>query len=123
MEIESERYCLDEPNDAARLAKVFRALSNVHRLRVYGALFSGKVVSCCNRIEPVEDGVAQTDVVKMLGLAQSTISHHLGVLEQAGLVRTERRGAWTCYFADTKLAAEFGALFNGLAGQKCRPGG
>lgn len=105
-----------DPQDTIQLAKVFRALSNVHRLRVYEALFRGTVTTCCDRLEPCEEGMAQTDVVRMTGLAQSTISHHLGILEQVGLVRTERRGAWTCYFADTKLATDLGGYFGGLAG-------
>ncbi len=58
--------------------------------------------------------MAQTDIVKMLGLAQSTISHHLRVLEDAGLVRAERRGACTCYTPDHGRAEEVAAFFEGL---------
>ncbi|MBE3595727.1 MAG: winged helix-turn-helix transcriptional regulator [Hydrogenibacillus sp.] len=37
------------------------------------------------------------DLVAELGLAQSTVSHHLKVLREAGIVVTEARGPWVCY--------------------------
>ena len=105
-----------QTTDLAETAKTLRALSNIHRLRVYEALFSGDVASCCGRIGVFEPYVAQADVVKLLGLAQSTISQHLRVLENAGLVTTERRGQWTCYRANRKRAVWLAEFFAGLAG-------
>lgn len=40
------------------------------------------------------------DLVKMIGLAQSTISHHLKALRDAGLVTGEGNGAAVCYCVD-----------------------
>lgn len=37
------------------------------------------------------------DLVKLVGLAQSTVSHHLKILRDAGLVDTEEKGTWVCY--------------------------
>jgi ArsR family transcriptional regulator len=105
----------DEKADLAEWSKMLKALSNVHRLRVYQTLFSGELVSCCDRIEACEPVVAQADLVKLLGLAQSTISQHLNVLEEAGLVTTERRGPWTCYRANRERAARLGEFFSGIA--------
>jgi DNA-binding transcriptional ArsR family regulator len=105
----------DQKTDLVRLAKMLKALSNVHRLRVYQTLFSGELASCCDRIEACEPVVAQADLVKLLGLAQSTISQHLNVLEEAGLVITERRGPWTCYRASREQATRLGEYFRSLA--------
>lgn len=109
--------------DNANLAKVFAALANPHRLRIYESLFSGGLSTCCDRIEKCESAVAQTDVVRLLGLAQSTISHYLKVLETAGLVTTERRGPWTCYFPNYDQAARIGTFFDELATRGTPPRG
>lgn len=37
------------------------------------------------------------DLVEKLGLAQSTVSHHLGILKDAGIVRTREEGTQTYY--------------------------
>jgi ArsR family transcriptional regulator len=53
-----------------------------------------------------EQGCCVADVVQLTGLSQPTVSHHLKVLEQAGLVRREQRGPWTCYFPRPEAVAE-----------------
>lgn len=78
--------------DVDILAAVFKALSNQQRLRIFMKLatkFPGG--PCC------EDTAESTrrcvgELGADLGLAASTISHHLKELRQAGLVRVERRG-------------------------------
>ena len=51
------------------------------------------------------------DVTAPLGLAQPTVSHHLKVLHDAGLVTREQRGVWAYYRADrASLADLVGAL-------------
>lgn len=40
------------------------------------------------------------DLVEQSGLAQSTVSHHLRILKEAGLVGAEEQGTRTCYFID-----------------------
>lgn len=37
------------------------------------------------------------DLVKEIGLAQSTVSHHLKILRDCGFVETEMKGTWVCY--------------------------
>jgi len=43
------------------------------------------------------DGLCAADLQRHLGLAQPTISHHMRVLAEAGLVRAEKVGTWVCY--------------------------
>jgi ArsR family transcriptional regulator, arsenate/arsenite/antimonite-responsive transcriptional repressor len=84
-----------EAADADELAKGFAALGDPVRLRVLSMLADADEgeVCVCNFVEP-------------LGKSQPTISHHLRVLSEAGLVHGERRGKWVWYSLDrSRLAA------------------
>lgn len=52
------------------------------------------VLSTCN---PGAPGVCGCDFERILGLAQPTVSHHMKVLVEAGLVTGEKRGRWVFY--------------------------
>ncbi|HYE81783.1 MAG TPA: metalloregulator ArsR/SmtB family transcription factor [Clostridia bacterium] len=87
--------------------KICNALGNETRYQIVKALKAKDIGTCCSRIEYYENGVSVGDVVKATGLAQSTISQHLSVLEKAGLIYKEKRGQWTCFFLNKKLIEEF----------------
>jgi ArsR family transcriptional regulator len=72
--------------DAARLAQVLRAIADPARLQVISLI----------RAAPGGEGCV-ADLVRELGLTQPTVSHHLRVLFDAGLLRRERRGKWVWY--------------------------
>ena len=80
---------IGEPIDevsAAGLAQVFKALGDPVRLRLIsliGARAGGEVCVC--------------DLTSAFDLTQPTISHHLKVLREAGLIDSERRGTWVYY--------------------------
>lgn len=82
------------------------ALGNERRHAILKAIFKGSITTCCDRFELWESGVCVGDVVSAFGLSQSTISHHLSVLERAGLIRRETRGLWTCYFPSQAAVEE-----------------
>ena len=46
-------------------------------------------------------------IVQYLGLAESTVSHHLAGLRRAGLIACEKRGRWIYYFVDKEGVARF----------------
>jgi ArsR family transcriptional regulator len=50
------------------------------------------------------------DLTGAFDLAQPTISHHLKVLHEAGLLDRDKRGVWVCYQAHTEALASLGAL-------------
>ncbi len=72
--------------EAADLARVLKAIAEPARLRLLSlvAAHAGGEACVCDLTEP-------------LGLSQPTVSHHLKVLVDAGLVRREKRGVWAYY--------------------------
>lgn len=83
------------------------ALGNKTRYQLIKALKDQAIGTCCDRIEFFENGVSVGDVVKFTGLAQSTVSQHLAVLENAGLIRKEKRELWSCYFLNEEVLTTF----------------
>lgn len=75
--------------DMAAFAPLFKALGDGTRLKILGFLLAKGDALCVCHIE---------DYVKEL--SQPTISHHLRLLREAGLVTAERRGTWVYYAAD-----------------------
>ena len=72
--------------DATELATAFAALADPARLRLLGLLASAEGGEVCN-----------CDLVGPLGKSQPTVSHHLRVLADAGLVVGDKRGRWVWY--------------------------
>ena len=90
---------------------ICNALGNKTRYQLIKALKDKSVATCCNRIEFFENGVSVGDVVKYTGLAQSTVSQHLAVLEKANLIYKEKRDSWSCYFLNQAVLEEFAEHF------------
>lgn len=72
--------------EAERLAAAMRVLADPARLRLLSLLESQPEREAC-----------VCHLTTPLGLAQATVSHHLKVLHDAGLVRREQRGSWAFY--------------------------
>jgi len=89
------------------LIQIFAALGHETRYQIVRALKEKSIGTCCGRIEYYEDGVSVGDVVKATGLAQSTVSKHLAILESSGLIYKEKRGLWTCYFLNKVVVERF----------------
>ena len=73
-----------ETNQAESLATRFKALADPTRVAIVNRLAAADEVCVC-------------DFVASLELAQPTVSHHLKVLRDAGLVESSRRGTWAFY--------------------------
>ena len=65
------------------VASIAKALSGPGRLRILGALAGGELCVC--------------QIVELLELAPSTVSRHMSVLQQAGLVESRKEGRWVYY--------------------------
>jgi ArsR family transcriptional regulator, arsenate/arsenite/antimonite-responsive transcriptional repressor len=75
-----------ERHDAERMASIAKALGDPIRLQLVDVLkkHAGQVCVC--------------ELVPLFDLSQPTVSHHLKVLRDAGIVDSERRGLWAYYF-------------------------
>ncbi len=58
----------------------------------------------------VRDGVCGVSIAEKLGVSQPTVSEHMRILSQAGLVKTKRIKQWTFYQRDEARIAEIKAL-------------
>jgi ArsR family transcriptional regulator len=104
------------PQALRGFAELFKALGDATRLQILGLLAAQTRPLCACELETHFD------------LSQPTMSHHLRILRQAGLLTGERRGTWI-YFAIVPAAcarlAEFAELLRGgraTAGQPARTG-
>ena len=89
---------------AAGLAQVFKALADPVRLRLVsliGAHQGGEVCVC--------------ELTTAFALTQPTISHHLKVLREAGIIDCERRGTWVYYWLVPAALERMAALLSALA--------
>ena len=79
------------------MAEVAKALGDPIRLQLVDVLrrHAGKVCVC--------------ELVPLFDLSQPTISHHLKVLRDAGLVQSERQGLWAYYYVIPQRLAELTA--------------
>ncbi|MDF5759406.1 metalloregulator ArsR/SmtB family transcription factor [Spongiactinospora sp. TRM90649] len=93
-----------EPLDAERAAAVargFKALGDPVRLRILSIVASragGEVCVC--------------DITAAFEVSQPTISHHLKVLKEVGLLTSERRASWVYYRLVPETLGELSALLS-----------
>lgn len=73
-------------SDAGDTARVFKALADPNRLRLLSLVKASESGERC-----------VCDLTEPLGLGQPTVSHHLKVLVDAGLLHREKRGTWAYY--------------------------
>ncbi|GAA4240187.1 metalloregulator ArsR/SmtB family transcription factor [Actinomadura meridiana] len=90
---------LDE-SEAAELAGVFKALADPVRLRLLNLIASASGGEAC-----------VCDLTGAFDLTAPTISHHLKVLRQAGVITGERRGTWVYYRAVPESLTRLAGLF------------
>ena len=67
-----------------RNVKVFKAFSDENRLMILNLLRSGEKCACV--------------ILEELDIAQSTLSHHMKILCESGIVGYHKEGKWTYYF-------------------------
>jgi ArsR family transcriptional regulator len=75
-----------ERTEAVRMAAIAKALGDPVRLQLVDVLrkHAGRVCVC--------------ELVPLFDISQPTLSHHLKILRQAGIVDSERRGLWAYYY-------------------------
>ena len=86
-------------------AEVMRALADENRLSIIGALADDGELCACKILERLEIG-------------QSTLSHHMKILVDCGLVSARKDGRWMHYRLDRRRLAAVGAAIAALAGDE-----
>ena len=98
------------------LAAVLRALGHPVRLNILRILAERQQNQCCC-----------TDVMQCLPLAQSTVSQHIKVLLDAGLIERHAKGTRNCYSLNSErlemINGALSGLFSGLASTATRAPG
>jgi ArsR family transcriptional regulator, arsenate/arsenite/antimonite-responsive transcriptional repressor len=87
---------------AARLAPMFKALGDPARLRLLSLIAASGSEACV------------CDLTEAFDLTGPTISHHLRVLREAGLVDCERRGTWVYYWIRPQVLRGLAGLLRGV---------
>ena len=91
--------------DAERLADQLKALADPMRLQLLSLVMASGTACICDLTDPV-------------GLTQPTVSHHMKVLVEAGLLTREKRGRWVHYSvvpeAFARIAAQLADPGRGL---------
>jgi ArsR family transcriptional regulator, arsenate/arsenite/antimonite-responsive transcriptional repressor len=90
-----------EREQAERTARVAKALGDPIRMQLVDVLrkHAGKVCVC--------------ELVPLFELSQPTVSHHLKVLREAGIVGSERRGLWAYYYVNPDTLEELSTWVSG----------
>ncbi|MHA5047709.1 ArsR/SmtB family transcription factor [Streptomyces sp. SD15] len=86
--------------EAGRTAKMFKALGDPVRLRLFSLVASH------------EGGEACVCDISDVGVSQPTVSHHLKKLKDAGLLTSERRGTWVYYRVEPSVPTALGHLLS-----------
>ena len=89
--------------EAETAARMFKALGDPVRLRLFSAVASH------------EGGEACVCDISDVGVSQPTVSHHLKKLKEAGLLTSERRGTWVYYRVEPSVLAAMGRLLVGAS--------
>jgi ArsR family transcriptional regulator, arsenate/arsenite/antimonite-responsive transcriptional repressor len=89
-----------EREQAERMAQVAKALGDPIRMQLVDVLrkHAGQVCVC--------------ELVPLFDLSQPTVSHHLKVLREAGIVGSERRGLWAYYYVNPDSLEELATWLN-----------
>lgn len=90
------------PESASEMAAVLKALADPTRLRLFSLVASSGEQCACDLTEP-------------LGVSQPTVSHHLKVLADVGLVSREQRGKWVHYRANRERLGQLSSFLQPVA--------
>jgi ArsR family transcriptional regulator, arsenate/arsenite/antimonite-responsive transcriptional repressor len=85
-------------------ALVFKALGDENRLQIVRMLSGGEKCAC--------------KLLEQIVITQPTLSHHMKILCDCGLVNVRREGKWSHYSLNDGVLVEFKAFINNLAGYR-----
>ena len=90
-------YCLEN-------AKVFKALGDPRRAMIVDMLSCGEMCAC--------------KILEKFQMSQSTLSHHMKLLRECGLVRAREEGKWTHYSLDAEAVRRARRFLRAITSEK-----
>lgn len=96
------------------VARQLKVLGHPDRLKLLRLLASPERFPG-NLVDPRQVGICVNDLAKAAGLPQSTTSHHLGLLQEAGLLISTEHGPWRYIRANQDAFRQLAADLIGLA--------
>ena len=87
---------------AATLARMFKALGDPTRVKLLSMIAAAPEGEAC-----------VCDLVDPVGLSQPTVSHHMRLLVEAGLITREQRGKWAFYRVVPEVLGSLSAALSG----------
>jgi DNA-binding transcriptional ArsR family regulator len=91
--------------DRAKVEKISKALADETRLRIFEAISAKKHMNC-------------GEIVSMRGITPATVSHHLKVLNDAGLIACRREGQFVYSHCVSKIIETYTQALSKIAGCK-----
>ena len=88
--------------DRARIEKVSKALADQTRLKIFEAISARKQMNC-------------GEIVAMRGVTPATVSHHLKILSDAGLIQCRRQGQFVHNTVIPEAIAQYSQALTRLA--------
>lgn len=86
-------------------AKIFKAFCDPNRLTILGLLQSGEMCAC--------------KLLEELHIGQPTLSHHMKILCDAGIIRSRKDGKWTHYSFDPQGVQKAKKLLDEITTHTC----
>lgn len=86
-------------------AKVFKALGDPKRAMIINMLSCGELCAC--------------KILEKFKISQSTLSHHMKILCECGIVKAREEGKWTHYSLDNDIVGKVKQFFNTITSSKC----
>src|SRR5258708_39845001 len=90
-----------------QLVDALKAIADPTRLKILRLL---KQKGCCS-IDKAE-GMCACDIEEQVKLSQPTISHHIAILRNAGLIQAEKQGLWMWYRGNDKSLRQLAQAVN-----------
>lgn len=84
--------------------KILKALGEINRLKIVNMLSSGEKCACI--------------LLESFHFTQPTLSHHMKVLMDSGIVKCRKEGTWMHYSLDKELCSEVVKFLNGVLNDK-----
>ncbi len=81
-------------------AVIFKALGDSHRLQIVKMLSEGEKCACC--------------ILEFFEITQPTLSHHMKILCESGLVETRKEGKWSHYSLNHEILEELKNFINSI---------